>query len=135
MTHNSYAEAANDIADDEENECECIKRSSTPERPNVIPYEPVPENIDKLKKWLVDAFSANAFNTCTHQKLQKMEGTPCDIKFKEGSTAYAVHTPILVAIHWKKKVKEDIDRDVRLGIMELVPQGTPNKVVFTNGGS
>ena len=26
VTHNSYAEAANDIADEEENECECIKR-------------------------------------------------------------------------------------------------------------
>ena len=38
---------------------------------------------------------------------------------------HKVHTPIEVPHHWKKKVKANLDRDVRLGIIEPVPQGTP----------
>lgn len=38
---------------------------------------------------------------------------------------YAANTPIPVAHHWKKQVKADLDRDVRMGIIEPVPQGTP----------
>lgn len=37
----------------------------------------------------------------------------------------AVHTLIPVPHHWKKRVKEDLDRDVKLGIIEPVPAGTP----------
>ena len=33
------------------------------------------------------------------------------------------YTPIPFPHHWKKQVKADIDRDVRLGIIEKVPQG------------
>lgn len=38
-----------------------------------------------------------------------------------------MRTPIPVPHHWKKKVKSDIVRDVRLGIIEPVPQGTPTE--------
>ncbi len=46
------------------------------------------------------------------------------IKFKDGTTPVAVHTPIPVPHHWKEEVKNQIDRDVLLGIIEPVPQGT-----------
>ena len=48
-----------------------------------------------------------------------------DITFIPGTKPSAVHTPIPVPHHWKKRVKEDIDRDVALGIIEPVPVGTP----------
>ena len=48
-----------------------------------------------------------------------------DIVFKENYKEHRVHTPIEVPHYWKYKVKEDIDMDVRLGIIEPVPQGTP----------
>ena len=53
-----------------------------------------------------------------------MTGAPIKLHFKEGTIPYAVHTPIPVPHHWKEKVKEDLDRDVRLGIIEKVPQGS-----------
>ena len=56
-----------------------------------------------------------------------MTGAPVRIQFKEGAQPRAVHTPIPVPHHWKKRVKQDIDRDVRLGIIEPVPQGTPTE--------
>ena len=36
-----------------------------------------------------------------------------------------MHTPIPVPHHWKKRVKEDLDRDIRLGIIKPIPAATP----------
>ena len=119
--------AANQMVADDDEQCDCVARTTTPERPEELPFAATAENIPKLKDWLLHAFSASAFNTCTHQPLQTMTGTPAGVKFKEGAEPYAIHTPIPVPHHWKKQVKADIDRDVRLGIIEAVPQGTPTE--------
>ena len=52
-----------------------------------------------------------------------MQGEPVSIHFKADVTPYAVHTPIPIPHHWKERVKADIDRDTRLGIIEPIPQG------------
>ena len=39
---------------------------------------------------------------------------------KPDAKPYAVYSPATVPAHWAKKVKEDIDRDVRLGVLEKV---------------
>ena len=54
-----------------------------------------------------------------------MTGAPVEIKFRKGATPHAVHSPIPIPHHWEKQVKDDLDRDVQLGIIEVVPQGTP----------
>ena len=36
-----------------------------------------------------------------------------------------MHTPSTVPVHWEKKVKEGIDRDVDLGVLEWVPLNDP----------
>ena len=77
-----------------------------------------------MKKWLLEEFASSAFNQSPHQPLPVMIGEPIKLHFKEGTTPYAVHTPIPVPHHWKEKVKEDLERDIRLGIIEKVPQGT-----------
>ena len=104
--------------------CSCPKRTHTLNRPQHLPFEPIPANIPKLKGWLLKEFSSSAFNQCPHQPLPMMTGAPIKLHFKEGTIPYAVHTPIPVPHHWKEKVKEDLDRDVRLGIIERVPQGS-----------
>ena len=104
--------------------CLCAARSPTPEHPTSIPFPPTSENVPKLKEWILSAFASSAFNTCTHQSLQEMTGAPVSIRFQKGQKPYAVHTPIPIPHHWKKQVKDDLDRDVRLGIIETVPQGT-----------
>ena len=43
-----------------------------------------------------------------------MTGTPVDIRFKENAKHHAVHTAIPVPHHWKRKVKQDLDRDAKL---------------------
>ena len=104
--------------------CECVLRSKAPDMPDEIPYEPSEENIPKLKEWLINAFSASAFNKCTHQKLPEMTGKAMDIVFRENAIPHCVHTPIKVPVHWKEPVKSGIDQDVQLGIIEPVPQNT-----------
>ena len=54
-----------------------------------------------------------------------MAGKPLDIIFVPGAMVTAVHTPIPVPHCWKKRVKQDIDRDVALGIKEAVLVETP----------
>ena len=110
--------------DNEEEKCSCIPRSTAPNRPEKIPFDPTPENVPRLKEWMLKTFAASAFNTCTHQPLQAMTGAPVEVVFKKGAKPHAVHTPIPIPHYWKKKIKQDLDRDVRLGIIEPVPQGT-----------
>ena len=102
----------------------CVERGPTPLRPEKLPFDPTKENISKFEEYFKDIFKESAFNTCTHQRLQGMTGVPMKtVQRKKGCNHPAVYTPIPVPFHWKKKVKTDLDRDVRLGILERVPQG------------
>ena len=116
--------ALNCEAEDAER-CSCPTRIETPDRPVTIPFLPTPENVPQLKKWLMSTFASSAFNTCTYQPLQEMKGPPVRVSFKQGAQPHAVHTPIKVPLHWEKQVQADLERDVRLGIIERVPPGTP----------
>ena len=107
--------------------CGCPKRSTVPPIPERIPYPADEDNRQKLEHWIRDHFASSAFNTCEHQPLQEMTGAPLDIQFKTDVTPSAVHTPIPVPHHWKRQVKAGLDQDVRLGIIEPVPQGTPTR--------
>ena len=105
--------------------CGCPRRMAVPPKPDSIPFAPTEANRPRLEQWVKDYFKSSAFNVCPHQRLQTMKGKPMDITFVPGTKPSAVHTPIPVPHHWKKKVKEDLDRDVALGIIEPVPVGTP----------
>ena len=111
--------------DDEDEDCKCLPRTEPPQPPDKIPFAPVKENVGKFRKWFVDQFASSAFNTCSHQPLKVMTGEPMKISFKDEYQVHCVHTPIEVPHYWKRKVKAQIDRDVRLGIIEPVPQGEP----------
>ena len=106
----------------EDGGCSCPKYANTPDRPAKIPFEPTKANKGKLEKWLRDAFAASSFNQCTHQEMRKLTGAPMEVRIKKGSVPYAVNSPIPVAHHWKAQVKADLERDVRMGIIEPVPQ-------------
>ena len=101
----------------------CLERGPTPNRPEKIPFEPTEENIPKLEKWLLEAFSSSAFNDCTHQTLQTMTGEPMKIQVKPGAEPYACFTPIPVPFHLKEKVKNNLDSETRMEVIERVPQG------------
>ena len=122
--HASNPSSVNACSTSEGLECNCPERSPTPARPESLPFPATEENVPHLQQWLLSEFSASAFNTCEEQPLQTMTGIPVDILFKENAKPHAVHTAIPVPHHWKRKVKQGLDRDVRLGIIEPVPQGS-----------
>ena len=105
--------------------CGFPRRITLPDKPANIPFPPIASNRDRLELWLPEHFKSSAFNTCPHQPLQMMTGRPLDITFIQRTKPSAVHTPIPVPHHWKKRVKQDLYRDIALGIIEPVPTGTP----------
>ena len=78
----------------------------------------------KLEKWIIEYYKSSVFNVCEHQPLPEMSGQPISINFKPDATPKACHIPIPVPHNWKERVKADLDRDVRLGIIEPVAPGT-----------
>ena len=93
-----------------------------PVKPETLPYPAIPENIPKLKKWLLDSFSETTFNTRA-SVLPVMSGKPHKIHLKEGVIPFAAHTPIPIPHHWKEEVKTQLDRDVDVGIIQKAPIG------------
>ena len=72
------------------------------------------------------------FNTCTHQPLPKMSGTllRCWLNFDDTQALPVCHKIVTMPIHWREKVKADIDRDNPLGVLQKLPDNTPRKGLF-----
>ena len=79
----------------------------------------------KIKDWIVNWYKSSTFNTCEHQPLPKMKGEPLGIYTREDGKPYVVHTHSPIPVHFQQEVKEQLDRDVRLGVLEKVPPNTP----------
>ena len=120
---NSYMEVKNIICDADN--CNCPARSKPPSIPKQLPYPATEENRELLEKWILQHYKSSTFNVCEHQPLPLMSGPPLQIHVDPKAKPHAVHTPIPVPVHWQKAVKSDLDRDVRLGVIEEVPWGTP----------
>ena len=104
--------------------CGCLTRSKTPDPPE-LPFEPTEENIPKLKQFIVDYYASSTMNMCSHQKLPEMAGPLLHFTLKPDAKPVAVHTPAVVPLHWIAPVREQLMRDVELGILEKVPADEP----------
>ena len=109
------------------NHCDCKKRVKSPSRPDKLPFECVPSNNDKMRRWLINYFSASTFNQCTHQELPGMTGPEVALHVDDTAVPYAANTPAPVPLHWQNAVKEQLDNDVAMGVLEKVPIGEPSK--------
>ena len=105
--------------------CKCPDRQLPPALPTELPYPPTERNRGKLQQWLVDYYSASTFNVCEHQPLPMMSGPPMRLMVDPNAKPVAFHTPIPVPVHAQDEVKAGLDQDVRLGVIEPVPVGTP----------
>lgn len=106
--------------------CDCPKRSLPPCKPTQMPFEVKgADDVERLKKWLLEYYKSSSFNTCEHQTLPKMDGPYLRLMIDEGSEPVPKHRPLPIPLHWMEKVKEGIDQDVRLGVIEPVPVGDP----------
>ena len=99
--------------------CGCPTRISAPQPPK-LPFPATEANRRRIKDFLLNSYRSSTFNVCPHQPLPLMQGPPLEFKMKPDAKPYAVYSPATVPAHWAKKVKEDIDRDVRLGVLEKV---------------
>ena len=106
--------------------CGCPVRSLPPDRPSALPFPPIQENISEMRQWLIERYSASTFNQCNHQLLPGMTGPAISLHVDPAAKPYAVHTPIPVPLHWLDAVKEQLDADVAMGVVEKVPFGEPS---------
>ena len=116
---------ADDIPPTDSQPCSCPTRQLPPPMPTDLPMEATEENTEPLRQWLVDYYSSSTFNTCEHQPLTKMDGPPLRLMIDKDADPVACHKAIPVPLHWQAEVKEALDRDVQLGVIEPVPVGDP----------
>ena len=100
--------------------CSCPKRLPPPQRPERLPFKPVAENIPEMKRWLLDRYAASTFNKCPHRPLPMMSGPPIKIHVDPDAKPSAVHTPASIPIRWRETIKQQLDADVALGVIEKV---------------
>ena len=105
--------------------CGCPRRQAPPSPPTAPPFPATEENREKLETWLLEHYKSSTFNVCEHQVLPMMAGPPLRLMVDPTARPVAYHTPIPVPVHWQDDVKAGLDRDVRLGVIEPVPVGTP----------
>ena len=111
---------------DGEKPCSCPKRALPPEKLPDLPCAPTPENLPRLKQFLLDHYADSAFNVCEHQPLPLLQNSPpLKLHVDPEATPKAVHKPATVPLHWHEAVFAGIQRDVRLGVLEPVPLNTP----------
>ena len=105
--------------------CSCPERELPPPLPTSLPFSAGKENRAKLQSYLIDYYKKSTFNLCDQQSLPMMTGPPLRLMVDKKAEPKAFHTPIPVPLHWQKAVKEGLDQDVRLGVIEPVPVGEP----------
>ena len=108
--------------------CHCPKRSQNPPPlPKEFPpgLTPSDEDVPRIKEWLLDYYAGTTFNVCEHQPLPMMNCQPLELHVDPNAKPVAVHKPALVPIHWQEKVFQDLERDVRIGVLEKVSPNTP----------
>ena len=112
-------------------ECGCLKRELPPEKPSRLPFDTSQGNAAaSMKDWLLSRYASSTFNKCPHQLLPLMDGPPIEIHIDENAKPVAFLKPRPVALHWQKKIEEDLLRDVSLGVIERVPHGEPTSWCF-----
>ena len=106
--------------------CTCPERSLPPTTPPALPCPATPENLPEIKQYLLDRYSASTFNCCEHQPLPMLQDSPpLQLHIDPSVRPVAAHVPAQVPLHWQLPVKEGLDRDCRLGVLERVPLNTP----------
>ena len=118
------------ISSDSDESCGCIPRTLAPGRPKQLPFRCIPENNSKMREWLLNRYKGSTFNKCTHQLLPGMTGPPLKIHLKPDAEPFAVTTAATVPKHWEKMVKDNLDKDERLGCLGQTPIGVPTKWCF-----
>ena len=100
------------------------KRETPPPVPRDLPFPAIAKNRERLREWILNKYASSAFNQCDHQPLPLMrDSPPIQLHVDPTVKPYAIHKPRPVPIHWRDQVKAEVDRDVRIGVLEEFPIG------------
>ena len=106
--------------------CTCPERALPPSTPPSLPCPATPDNLPQLKQYLLDRYGSSTFNCCEHQPLPLLQDSPpLQLHVDPSVRPVAAHVPAQVPLHWQLPVKQGLDRDCRLGVIERVPLNTP----------
>ena len=56
-----------------------------------------------------------------------MSRKPQSFHITENAIPYSANSPIPIPHHWKEEVKQQLDKDVKLGILRKAPLGEPTE--------
>ena len=104
--------------------CGCPKRTAPPPITKP-PCELVEGNREEIENFLKEHYKSSTLNTCVHQILPEMHGPPMKLMVDRTAKPVAFQKAIPVPIHFQDPVKEGLDNDECLGVIERVPAGTP----------
>ena len=105
--------------------CRCPRRQFQ-EPPEQLPFPATASNREVLEGWIKDYYAASAFNGCKRQSWPKVAGPPMKIFTKADAVPVCVRKPAPVPLHWRKEVQDGIKADIKKGVLERVPYGTPD---------
>ena len=103
--------------------CGCKIRTLPPPKPTSLPFECNESNIPRMRQWLLDRYASSTFNKCTHQQLPLMEGPPVKILIDQNAEPVRYDTPATIPLHWMDDIKQKLEEDVKLGVLEQEPLG------------
>ena len=107
--------------------CSCPVRALPPTPPSQLPFAAIEENIPKLKEWILAEYKESAFNCCENQTLPLITNSPpMQLYVDPKAKPVAVNKCASVPLHWQREVKEGLDNDVALGVLEKVEVDTPD---------
>ena len=76
---------------------------------------------ESLRRLIIKLYAESGFNNCRIQPLKMMNSDkPLQLFVDPTVKPVAIHKAAIIPIHLKARVKADLDRDVRLGILEKV---------------
>ena len=85
-------------------------------------------SVEVLRKKIVSQYMSSAFNNCRNKKLKMIcTEQPLRLFIDPKVRPLAIHKAAFIPIHLKAAVKADLDRYVRLGILEKVDVNSPVK--------
>ena len=103
--------------------CSCPIRQLPPNDPPVLPCKPTVQNLNILREYIVNRYAASAFNMCEQQPLPLMQDSPpLRLFIDKNAKPIAVHSPAAVPLHWEEPVKAGLERDLRLGVIDVESQ-------------
>ena len=109
--------------------CGCFVRAEAPDpasHRDVAGFDGMSR--DSLRRLIIKLYAKSGFNNCQIQPLKMMNSDkPLKLFVDPTVKPVAIHKAAIIPIHLKARVKADLDRDVRLGILEKVDINSPVK--------